>query len=105
MLTYIYNDEEGRCKMFELIQKSLDKSSENLRTMRKNSEKIQKIASKKFRKFSEKFKKKSKKIQKKEERKRNYAVLLRVNVCIIRTYEDLEQVCVCIIQLCSTFKS
>jgi hypothetical protein len=53
--------------MFELIQKSLDNSSENLRTLRKNSEKIQKIASKKFRKFSENFRKNFKKKRKERE--------------------------------------
>lgn len=62
-----YNDDEGRCKIFELIQKSLDNSSENLRTLRKNSEKIQKIASKKFRKFSKNFRKNFKKRGKKRE--------------------------------------
>lgn len=67
ILTYCYNYDEGRCKIFELFQKSLDKFSENLRTMRKNSEKIQKIASKKFRKFLKNFKKKLEK--KKEGRK------------------------------------
>jgi hypothetical protein len=68
-------------------------------------EKIQKKFRKLQAKNSENFQKISEKISKKEERRGNYAVLLRVNVCIIKNYEDLGQVYVCIIGLCSTFKS
>lgn len=69
LLTYCYNDDEGRCKIFELFQKSFDKFLIMFALCEKIQKKFRKIASKKFRKNSENFRKKFKKRKK---RRKNY---------------------------------